>query len=296
MSIKISRSYSDFTPDCGVLYIVATPIGNLSDFTDRAKDTLRQAEIIVAEDTRNTLKLLKLTHVEIAAEKIISFHEHSSDSKLKIITDLLQQGKKVALVTDAGTPLISDPGYEIVKAAIEMNCRVISIPGCCALIPALTSSGLATDKFYFFGFTSKVHSHRMHQLESLKDITSTLIFYESPHRVKDFLEDAVAVFGADRKVVVAKELSKLYETFYYGTLLEVSSHFRTTENKVVGEYVVLISGNTETKKSSDVFELQVDKILKDCLKHLSLKDAVKVAQDLTGLSHKELYTMALNIK
>ncbi|MBK7894567.1 MAG: 16S rRNA (cytidine(1402)-2'-O)-methyltransferase [Candidatus Promineifilaceae bacterium] len=219
-----------------MLYLVATPIGNLGDITLRALETLRQVDVVASEDTRKTGLLLK--HFEISKPQL-SFHEHNEAKAGHKIINLLQEGKSVAVVTDAGTPGISDPGYSVVQRAIAENLPVTMIPGPTALIMALVLSGLPAHAFTFRGFPPRKSGKRQRFMAVDAESPHTLVFYESPYRLKPFLEDALAVYG-DRETAVCNELTKLYESVHRGTLSELIAHFETEEPR--GEYVVVISG------------------------------------------------------
>ncbi len=219
-----------------MLYIVPTPIGNLKDITLRALEVLKSVDLIVCEDTRQTQVLLN--HYEIK-KPLFSFHEHSGPGKVVGIINRLRGGESIALVTDGGTPAISDPGFQIVRSAIENNISVETLPGACALVTALVVSGLAVDCFTFFGFLSQKSATRRKELEKLADREETLIFYESPYRVGKALEDMFAVLG-DREAVVARELTKKFEEVTRGKLSELIKKY--AGKKVLGEIVILVSG------------------------------------------------------
>jgi len=223
-----------------MLYLVATPIGNLADISQRAIDTLRQVDYIASEDTRKTGRLLK--HFDIQ-KKQISFHEYNERQVCKRILGILQQDKSVALVTSAGSPGISDPGFVLVRAAIEGGIEVTMVPGPCALVMALVLSGLPVHSFVFRGFAPRKKGQRQKFLQADRDLPYTLIYYESPFRLKSFLEDALDVFG-DRDAAISKELTKLFETIKRGKL----SHLLTNlEDKPKGEYVIAIAGKRHEK-------------------------------------------------
>jgi 16S rRNA (cytidine1402-2'-O)-methyltransferase len=218
-----------------MLYLIATPIGNLADISHRALDTLREADYIASEDTRKTGRLLK--HFDIKAKQL-SFHEHNKTQACKRILHLLQQDNSVALVTSAGTPGISDPGFVLVRAAIEADIEVTMVPGPCALIMALVLSGLAVHSFVFKGFAPRKKGQRRKFLEADRDLPYTLIYYESPFRLKSFLQDAAEVFG-DRDAAVCKELTKMFETINRGKLSDLLTNLK---DKPKGEYVIVITG------------------------------------------------------
>lgn len=224
----------------GSLFLVATPIGNLQDMTFRAIETLRQAAVIAAEDTRQTRKLL--THFEIAGPRLISYHEHNKLRMEEEILGLLERGLDVALVSDAGTPGISDPGEEIVKAAVEKGFSVIPIPGASAAITALTVSGLSTRQFSFVGFLPRERKERKQELNRWKSRKETLIFYEAPHRLQDTIRDMQEVLG-DRRVAIARELTKRYEELLHGTLSEFQ--YLLEADSLRGELVLVVEGASE---------------------------------------------------
>ena len=229
------------------LYLVATPIGNLGDITYRAVEILKSVDLIAAEDTRQTLKLLN--HLEIK-KPLISYHRHSDEIKESKLIDELLSGKNIALVSDAGTPVISDPGEDIVKLAIENEIEVIPIPGPCALITALIASGMNAKEFSFYGFMSTNNKLKKAKLEEIKKDTKTAIIYEAPHRILDTLKDILEVIG-DRKIVVARELTKVHEEFLRGTVSEIIQQY--TEPK--GEHIILIEGASKSEE-----ELEIEKL------------------------------------
>ena len=241
----------------GVIYLVATPIGNLEDITYRAIKVLKDVDFIAAEDTRHTLKLLN--HFEIQ-KPLISYYKQNEKVKSEIIIKKVLEGKNVAIVSDAGTPGISDPGSEIVSVAIENNIKVIPIPGACALINALICSGMDTSSFSFYGFLPVNLKEKKEKLEAIKDDTNTLIFYEAPHKLNKTLNDLYDVFG-DREIVLARELTKIHEEFKKDML----SNLIKNEISTKGEYVLIIEGNRKNKK-----EIQKEK-----LNELSLEEHYK---------------------
>lgn len=222
----------------GTLFIVATPIGNLSDMSQRAISVLSDVDLILAEDTRHAGKLL--SHFDIHS-KTRSFHEHNENQNTQGCVDELRSGKNIALISDAGTPLISDPGYRLVKACREQNITVSPVPGACAFAAALSAAGLATDRFCFEGFLPSKSSQRLTQLESLKYESRTLIFYESSHRIVASLKDMSQVFGDQTMATVGREISKKFEHFYYGLLDEVRSEIQSAADHQKGEFVVMLS-------------------------------------------------------
>jgi 16S rRNA (cytidine1402-2'-O)-methyltransferase len=269
-----------------MLYIVATPLGNLDDISTRAKSVLAEVDLIAAEDTRRTHTLL--SHLGIH-KQTIAYHAFNEHARTEGILDHLLAGQSIALVSDAGTPLISDPGYLLVKAAREKNIRVVPIPGPCALITALCVSGLPTDRFYFEGFLPAKSAQRCHQLESLASQDCTLVFYESPHRIVECLTDMNAVFGP-REAVIGRELTKTFETILSGTLPELIETVTADPNQQKGEFVVMVSGLKERAATTQV---TVESVLDILLAELPLKQAASLAAKITGRSKNDLYDQAL---
>lgn len=224
----------------GKLYLVATPIGNLEDITLRALKVLESVDLIAAEDTRHTLGLLN--HFNIS-KPLISYYKQNEKTKSEILISKLLEGQNIAVVSDAGTPGISDPGEEIVKVAIENDIEIVPIPGACAFVNALIASGFSTKEFSFIGFLSAEKKERKEKLEYLKYETKTLIFYEAPHKLKTMLESVLEVLG-DRKIVLAKELTKIHETFIRGTVSEILENIET----IKGEFVILVEGSEVSSK------------------------------------------------
>ena len=227
-----------------LLYLIATPIGNLSEFTNRAIDVIKDMDIVACEDTRNTQKLLSFFGIK---KELVSLHEHNEISQSKNIIEKIKLGKKVAYVSDAGYPCVSDPGYILVKLAIEEGISCSTISGSSAFLNALVSSGLPTDHFYFHGFLSSDNSEAKKELELLVSKTETLIFYESPHRISRTLKLLHEYLG-DRRAVISRELTKINEEYVRGTLSELST---IDESSLVGEMVIIVEGNTETNEVSD---------------------------------------------
>ena len=231
----------------GKLYLVATPIGNLEDITLRALKVLKEVDLIAAEDTRHTLGLLN--HFEIS-KPLISYYKQNEKTKSEILINKLLEGQNVAVVSDAGTPGISDPGEEIVKVAIENGIEIIPIPGACAFVNALIASGLSSKEFCFIGFLSAIKKDRKEKLEEIKYETRTLILYEAPHKLKATLEAIYEILG-DRKIVLARELTKIHEEFIRDNISNILSKIE----EIKGEFVILIEGNTESKKDIELSEL-----------------------------------------
>ncbi len=276
----------------GRLFVVATPIGNLGDLSARAQEILRACQWIAAEDTRHTGVLLK--HFNIQTPQL-SLHEHNESARSIEIIARLQQGGSVALVSDAGTPAISDPGFELVRAAAAAGVEVIAIPGPCAAIAALSIAGLPTDRFCFEGFLPARGAARRQRLEALANEPRTLVFYESPHRVIEALEDCAAAFGEPREAAVVREATKLHETTYRGSLGELLVMAGRDTDFARGEIVLLIGGAPPAAAGQGRDEL-LDKTLTVLLKELPLKQAAALAAQLTGARDNEAYKRALQLK
>ncbi len=262
----------------GTLYLVATPIGNREDITLRALRVLREVNLIAAEDTRHSKSLLQ--HYDIATP-LISLHEFNEKDRIPLLLDRIRQGEEIALISDAGTPLISDPGYLLVKSAHEAGLTVTPVPGACAAITALCASGLPTDRFMFEGFFPAQKSERRHRLELLQQESRTLIFYEAPHRIVACMQAIVDVLGADREIVLAKELTKTFETFVHDTAEAVMDWLQLDANHQKGEFVVLIRGVIAKKKEEGVSE-ETLRILNILSENLSERQAVELTAEITG--------------
>jgi 16S rRNA (cytidine1402-2'-O)-methyltransferase len=278
----------------GTLFIVATPIGNLEDITQRALRVLREVDLIACEDTRHTRKLLN--HFAITTPTT-SYHEHNEQERAAELCELLESGKNVALVSDAGTPLISDPGFRIVKEAIDRRIPLVPIPGASAAITALSASGLATDQSLFAGFLPARAGARRAKLNQLREIPAALVFYEAPHRIKATLTDAMEVLG-NRDAVIARELTKLHEEFARGSLSDLLDRFSRSE-VARGEMVLIISGHGDSVASTETTsrENQLHKRI-DELHHegLDQKAALKQAAKELGLKRDEAYRMVVSQK
>ncbi len=274
----------------GLLYVVATPIGNLQDISFRAIDILAEVDKIAVEDTRHSKKLLH--HFNINT-KCISLHEHNERQISFDLIEELKNGSSIALISDAGTPLMSDPGYFFVKTARSEGIEVRAIPGSCALIAALSVAGLATDRFCFEGFLPAKSSARKRRLQDLLTEVRTLIFYESPHRIMSMLEDFKAVFGSNRNIVLAKELTKLHETVKSGNVIALLEWLEADPGHHKGEMVVLIEG-AEPKPLTGNDESE--RLLEILLKELPLKQSVKLAAQYLDATKNELYSIALTLK
>ncbi|MFZ1343360.1 16S rRNA (cytidine(1402)-2'-O)-methyltransferase [Thiothrix eikelboomii] len=274
------------------LYCVATPIGNLADLTERAIKTLTMVDKIYAEDTRVSLRLL--THLGLQ-KPLVSLHDHNEIARVaQVLTDL-EQGLNLALVSDAGTPLISDPGYHLVKDVAAAGFRIIPIPGACAVVAALSAAGLATDRFIFEGFLSAKSAGRRASFTALKTEERTLIFYESSHRIAGFLEDLITVLGAERELVIARELTKLYESFYRGTAEALLARLQGDSDMQKGEFVVLVKGANAVLEQASV-EVEAATVLQILLEEeLSVNQAAKIAARITGQAKNKLYRQAMEL-
>jgi len=274
----------------GTLFIVATPIGNLDDITYRAVETLNSIDIVLAEDTRHSKKLLK--HLNIA-KPIRAFHEHNEREKTQAIIDELHSGQSIALISDAGTPLISDPGYFLVAQTKKEGLKVIPIPGASALITALSASGLASDSFTFLGFLPSKQAARIKLLKTLLNETKTSIFYESPKRILATLTDMHAIFGSSREVCLAKELTKVFETIQTDSIPNLINYLTADENNQRGEFVILISANDKI----DLLEVgaQLDFLLPILCAEMGASKAAKLAAKITGIDKKICYKKAIDL-
>ena len=272
----------------GILYLVATPIGNLEDITFRAVRILKEVDIILAEDTRKTLKLLN--HFEIS-KRMISFYRHNEGVKIDYVIELLESGKNLALVSDAGTPGISDPGEDLVKEAIEHNINVVPVPGAVAFIQGLIASGFDTTRFVFEGFLSINKRARRERLELLKKETRTMIFYEAPHKLKRTIQDLYDAFGANRHIVLARELTKIHEEFLRFSLEEARAYYE--EKDIKGEFVVLVEGAVFEEKN-EVSEQTIEALMEMYINEgMDKKEAMKrVAKD-KGITKSEVYKYML---
>jgi len=271
------------------LYVVATPIGNLQDVSLRALDVLRNVDFILAEDTRHSARLLR--HFGITTP-VHAFHGHNERQASAALLQRLRAGKALALITDAGTPLISDPGLPLVSAALAANCRVIPVPGPCALIAALCVSGLYTAKFVFEGFLPPRRNARLLRLRELAQEERTQVFYEAPHRILDFIEDLTATHGGMRLTALAKELTKIHETVCKAPLEELNQWLREDEQRLKGEFVVVVEG----REAATLQQVDTEHTLEILLKHLPLREAVTVASELLLVPRNQLYRQAIAIK
>ena len=272
------------------LYVVATPIGNLADLTERAVQVLNGVDLIACEDTRHTLKLLQ--HLGIR-KPLISVHDHNERDRIDQVVGHLEAGRSIALVSDAGTPLISDPGYPLVNALRGRDYAVVPVPGASALVTALSAAGLPTDRFIFEGFLPHKSGARRERLDELRNEARTLVYYESRHRILDTLADMQEIFGADRHSCIARELTKTFESYYSGTLEQVSEIVAADDNHQKGEFVVMVAGNPAPEPSSAV---DIERLFKLLLVELPPKKAAAVIAELTGENKKCLYQKALEIQ
>lgn len=274
----------------GILYVVATPIGNLQDFSPRAQSILKTANLIAAEDTRHTKVLLNHFAISTALQ---SLHEHNEKYIAPQLIQRLQQGENIALVSDAGTPLISDPGHYLLRLAHEAGINVSPIPGASALISALSVSGLPADKFYFAGFLPPKAHARQQVLQSLATQTYTLAFYEAPHRIEASIVDMVHIFGEQRMGVLIKELTKVYETVKRGQLSELLAWLQAESVHQKGEFVILVQGVDE-KVQADEIDAETQKLLDILLQELPVKKVAKLASQITGISKNKLYQFMID--
>ena len=275
----------------GTLYVVATPIGNLGDMTLRAIETLKLVDAIAAEDTRHTSGLL--SHFGIS-KKLIAVHEHNEQQSAEKLLAQLKKGDNIALVTDAGTPAVSDPGAIVVKIVREAGIKVVPVPGVSAVVAALSASGITQNGFYFHGFLPASGAARRKILEQLKSQAVTLVLYEAPHRIVECVGDLAKVVGESRKITFCRELTKTFETIYTCTLSEASAWLQADPNQQRGEFVLLI----EAAPIVEVEEISTEaqRVLKCLLAELPLKQAVALATEITNLKKNDLYEFALALK
>jgi 16S rRNA (cytidine1402-2'-O)-methyltransferase len=274
----------------GVLYVVATPIGNLEDLSARAVRILSEVDLIAAEDTRHSAKLLHHYGIRTA---VVSVHEHNEREQAPRLIERLCAGKSIALISDAGTPLLSDPGFNLVRAARAADVPVVPVPGPCAAIAALSVSGLPPDRFVFEGFPPPRSAARCAAFEAVREEERTIIYYESSHRIVDSLADMAKVFGPERPAVLARELTKKFETIVSGRLVELRARVLSEASEQQGEFVVLIHG---AAKTTDHENLKTDHVLRVLLDAVPLKEAVTLAARLTGAQRNRLYDRALALK
>lgn len=274
----------------GTLYVVATPIGNLADLSPRAIEVLTQVDLVLAEDTRHTAQLLR--HFGLS-RPMLSLHEHNERQKLESVVQQLQENQSIALVSDAGTPLVSDPGFPLLRRVRELNLPVVAVPGPCAAIAALSVAGLPTDRFIFEGFLPSRRGARQARLQTLAAEQRTLVFYESGKRLAPMLEDLCLIFGPQREAAVARELTKLYESLYRAELGELKLQSDSDPDMSRGELVVLVQGCSEREEEHDQ---ELDRVLSVLLPVLPLSQAVKLACALTDLGRNQVYKRATSLQ
>jgi 16S rRNA (cytidine1402-2'-O)-methyltransferase len=272
----------------GTLYVVATPIGNLGDMTSRARDVLGTVDLIAAEDTRHTRQLLQAFGLQTPT---IALHEHNEAHKADALIRELSAGKAIALVSDAGTPLISDPGFSVVAAARKAGFAVVAVPGACAAIAALCVSGLPTDRFVFEGFLPAKAAARRERLQQLGQESRTIVFYEAPHRIAEVLADLAAEFGGERRAVVSREITKRFETHYADTLATLAQGARDDADMQRGEIVIVVAGAAKSSATS----VAVDDVLRVLIDEVAPAQAAKIAARLTGAKRSELYERAVEL-
>ena len=270
----------------GSLYIVATPIGNLGDITHRAIDILKKVDIIAAEDSRRSRILLDYFSI---SNNVVSYHEHNEEKKTSQLIEFLKNGKSIALISDAGTPLISDPGYKLVSSAHDEGITVIPIPGTSAIVAGLSVSGLSCNKFIFEGYLPTKTISRRKYLKQLVSESRTLIFYEAPHRILESIEDMHAVFGSSRLVTITRELTKKHEQILRGTLSSIKLKIEIGEIKNKGEFVIIVEGNNENLVTDSEI-LRINRILSE---KVSSKDAIKLIAEITGKKKNDVYKLIM---
>jgi 16S rRNA (cytidine1402-2'-O)-methyltransferase len=278
----------------GAFYIVATPIGNLGDITQRALTILQSVDLIAAEDTRHSQRLL--SHYGIKTP-LLSLHEHNETQRITQVLTFLQEGKSIALISDAGTPVISDPGYRLIAELHRADIKVVPIPGPCAAIAALSAAGLSAEEFLFLGFLPPKRNQRREKLNSLIEETRTWLCYEAPHRILDLLEDMQTILGDHRYVVIAREITKQFETIHGTPLGELIAWMKADTNQERGEFVVLVQGKIEEDKDAYDLEPETIRILGLLAEELPLKQAVKLTASITQEKKNRIYDYAIeNLK
>ena len=286
----MSAGFTESAVAAGTLYVVATPIGNLGDLSARAREVLARVQLIAAEDTRHTRQLLQAFGIDTA---LTSLHEHNEMQKSQGLIERLAAGESIALVSDAGTPLISDPGFDLVAAARARNVPVVVIPGPCAAIAALSIAGLPTDRFVFEGFLPAKSGARVARLQQLASEQRTMIFYEAPHRLREVLRDLAAEFGGQRTASVSRELTKRFETTYNGTLAQLCEMAEQNADMSRGEIVMIVSGNPAPPSTAQ--ELSADQLLRALVDDLPPSQAAKIAARITGEKRSDLYARAMQL-
>lgn len=280
-----------FNPMIGKLYLVSIPLGNMGDMTSRALDTLGSVDFVAVEDKRRSSILFRNFGIHTP---MISYHDFSEEKQIKKIIDLLLSGKSVALICDAGTPLISDPGFKLVKLAKSKEIKVSPIPGPCALIAAISASGLPSDRFIFEGFLPSKSAARIEKIKRISKDSRTIIFYEAPHRIVGSLRDMLEIIGPTREIVMARELTKTYETFFSGSIESTLQFVEQDLNQQKGEMVLVLAGADPEEKKDDTQDIQ--RVLSVLLEELPLKQAVSLGAKITGGQKNILYKSALDLK
>jgi len=273
----------------GALYIVATPIGNLEDLSPRAKMVLESVDLIVAEDTRHSKAMLNQFGI---GTKIRSYHDHNERKQTPILMQQLQTGASIALISDAGTPLICDPGYHLLLAAQTEKIKVIPVPGPSALISALSVAGFSSEKFIFEGYLPARQTARQQRLQQLKNETRTLVFYEAPHRILTSIEDTIICYGGERQAIIAKEITKRHENIQRGTLAGLLNWLHSDKDLTKGEFVVVIQGN----KASQFDTQEASRILKILLADHSVKEAARLTSEIMQGNRNDIYKLAMGLK
>ena len=273
----------------GALYIVATPIGNLEDLSPRAKTVLANVDLIVAEDTRHSKPMLNQFGIKT---KVSAYHDHNERAQTPVLIEQLQGGISIALISDAGTPLICDPGYHLLLAAHAEKIKVIPVPGPSALISALSVAGFSSEKFVFEGYLPARKTARQQRLQQLKDETRTLVFYEAPHRILASIEDAIICYGDERQAVIAKEISKQHENIQRGTLTELLDWLHSDKDLTKGEFVVVIQGD----KTSQFDTHEASRILKILLVDHSVKQAARLTSEIMQGNRNDIYKLAMDLQ
>ena len=273
----------------GQISIVSTPIGNLKDITLRAIETLKSVDLILAEDTRVAKKLLN--HFSIN-NRLESFNDKNESVKKENVIKKIKEGKNIAIISDAGTPLINDPGFKLIRFARKENIKVTPIPGCTAVIAGLSASGISTDKFTFLGFLPRTKIKRRKNLRQLVHKQETLIFFESVHRIESTIIDMKELFGTERKAVLCKEITKIHESFIGNNFLDITGYIKEHQDKLKGEFTIIVEGNRELS-----IDLQkIDKILDILQSQISSKDAIKICSIITGYKKSTIYKRLLERK
>lgn len=286
----MTQTHTDATLRRPALYVVATPIGNLGDISQRAIETLKSVDLIAAEDTRHSARLMQ--HFAIGT-RLISYHEHSGSAREDVILRALGEGKAVALISDAGTPLISDPGYGLVVRVRAESYPVLPVPGASAIAAAISAAGLPSDRFCFEGFPPHKASGRRQMFEALADDPRTLVFYESPHRIAESLADMAQAFGAERQAVICRELTKTWETIHGDSLGALCQWLQQDDNNRRGEFVVLIHGAAKVAQAA--LPAEAERALKILMRDLPLKQAAALAAEITGSKKNALYKRGLEL-